>query len=544
MAGPEGKRLGAYELLERIGAGGMAEVYRARQLSAFGREVALKVIRAEFVGNATFRKRFLREAHAISRLSHPNILPLIEFGDDNGTLYLVMPWIHEGTLHDLIRQRNGPLSLEEAIPLFVPLCDAVQYAHEEGVIHRDIKPQNVLLQRYTHVLLTDFGIARVLAQSQVTSAGAGIGSIEYMAPEQAQGQATARSDIYSLGVVLYHMLTGVVPFSGTSPVQILTRLANEPFPDPRQINPRLPQAASDVMQTAMAIDPQRRCASAQALRQAVQQIKPDVTPGDFSTRLMPPSVSDLSTRPFAEPAPNKPASSNQRPGSAQESSNRPGKASPFGPPFGLPVPLPPEGLRPRAEGQERPQPPPAWSEAPTWAGQNNLQAPGAGREPPPPGGSGLPPEGPGPPYHPQQEPPRGRGPLIVALVAALLLVIALSSIAFGYFGLGWLGGASKGVQQITPSPATASPTSSPTTPATPTATPTQQPTAPTDTPEPSTPTGAPPTTSPPAPTDTPPAGPTGSPTAPGNTPTPGGTPTPAPPTDTPTPPGATATPTP
>src|SRR5215831_6913147 len=150
MTGLEGTRLGAYELIQRIGAGGMAEVYRARQLSAFGREVAIKVIRTEFVEDATFRTRFLREAHAISRLSHPNILPLIEFGDENGTLYLVMPWVREGTLRDFLRQYNGPLPLEVVIPLFVQLCDAVQYAHEEGIIHRDIKPQNVLLQRRAH----------------------------------------------------------------------------------------------------------------------------------------------------------------------------------------------------------------------------------------------------------------------------------------------------------------------------------------------------------------------------------------------------------
>src|SRR5579871_5908519 len=211
MAGLEGLRLGAYELIERIGGGGMAEVYRAKQLTAFNREVAIKVIRTGYSEDASFRERFLREAQAISKLSHPNILPLIEFGEQDNTLYLVMPLAREGTLRDLLRQRNGPLALEEAIPLFAQLCDAVHYAHEEGIIHRDIKPQNVLLQRRSHVLLTDFGIARVPAQSQVTRTGAGIGSIEYMAPEQAQGQATTRSDIYSLGVVLYQMLTGVVP---------------------------------------------------------------------------------------------------------------------------------------------------------------------------------------------------------------------------------------------------------------------------------------------------------------------------------------------
>ena len=209
MAGLEGMRLGAYELIERIGGGGMAEVYRAKQLTAFGREVAIKVIRAGFSEDPSFRERFLREAQAVSKLSHPNILPLIEFGEENQTLYLVMPLAREGTLRDLLKQRNGPLPLDEAVPMFVQLCDAVQYAHEEGIIHRDIKPQNVLLQRRTHVLLADFGIARDTNESQqMTATGAGIGTVEYMAPEQAIGQADIRSDIYSLGIVLYQMITG------------------------------------------------------------------------------------------------------------------------------------------------------------------------------------------------------------------------------------------------------------------------------------------------------------------------------------------------
>jgi serine/threonine protein kinase len=223
MPGLEGTRLGAYELIERVGEGGMADVYRARQLTAFGREVALKVIRPEFTGDEPFRRRFLREAHAISRLSHPHILPLIEFGDERGLLYLVMPLVREGTLRDLLQHHSGPLPLEEAIPLFTQLCDAVQYAHQEGIIHRDIKPQNILLQRYTHVLLADFGIARDRFDTKMTSTGAGIGTVEYMAPEQAGGRTDARSDIYSLGVVFYQMITGALPHTGTTPLQVLIK---------------------------------------------------------------------------------------------------------------------------------------------------------------------------------------------------------------------------------------------------------------------------------------------------------------------------------
>src|SRR5579885_2127466 len=251
MPGLEGTRLGAYELLARIGGGGMAEVYRARQSTAFGREVAVKVIRPGFSENEDFRARFLREAQAISRLSHPNILPLIEFGEEQGMLYLVMPLAREGTLRDLIKQRNGPLPPEEAIPLFLQLCSAVQYAHEQGIVHRDLKPQNVLLQQRTHVLLADFGIARDSSvETNLTATGTGIGTVEYMAPEQAIGQADARSDIYSLGIVLYQLLTGSVPYSGSTPFQILLKHTNEQLPDPRAFNPNLPAEMVEVLRIA------------------------------------------------------------------------------------------------------------------------------------------------------------------------------------------------------------------------------------------------------------------------------------------------------
>src|SRR5215467_2118216 len=277
MAGLEGTRLGAYELIQRVGAGGMAEVYRARQLTAFNREVAIKVIRAHFTEDPSFRERFLREAQAITKLSHPNILPLIEFGEEDGVLYLVMPLAREGTLRDLLKRRNGPLPLEEAMPLFTQLCDAVQYAHEQGIIHRDIKPQNVLLQSRTHVLLGDFGIARDLAQTHITTTGAGIGTVEYMAPEQALGQIDTRSDIYSLGVVLYQMLTGQVPYTGSTPFQVLMRHTSEPLPDPLQINPNLPADVVSVLQRALAKDPNQRFQSAQELGRALQRVGSDAT---------------------------------------------------------------------------------------------------------------------------------------------------------------------------------------------------------------------------------------------------------------------------
>ncbi|HEY7350107.1 MAG TPA: serine/threonine-protein kinase [Ktedonobacterales bacterium] len=283
MAGLEGTRLGDYELVEQIGSGGMAEVYRARQLTAFSREVAVKVIRPGFSEKEEFRARFLREAQSISRLSHPNILPLIEFGEEDQALYLVMPLVREGTLRDLIRQRNRPLPLEEARPLFTQLCGAVHYAHSQGIIHRDIKPQNVLLQQHTHVLLADFGIARDRSEKTITATGAGVGSAEYMAPEQAMGQADTRSDIYSLGIVLYQMLTGSVPYSGSTPLQVLMKHTTAPLPDPRTLNPSLSPRIVEALQTALAKDRDERFQSAQALARAVQEAQAEAASSPASS---------------------------------------------------------------------------------------------------------------------------------------------------------------------------------------------------------------------------------------------------------------------
>jgi serine/threonine protein kinase len=263
--------LGKYQLLERIGRGGMGEVYRARYLTGCDDEVAIKVMRADLTEDPTLSRRFFREARALTRLSHPYILPLIEYGNRDGKLYLVMPWIRDGTLSQLLRERGGLLPAEEAVPLFVQLCQAVQHAHECGIIHRDIKPQNVLVQHGQNVFLADFGIAIDSTQTYQTITREGVGSVEYMAPEQARGQATERSDLYSLGVVLYQMLTGAVPFTGEHPIQVLLKHALDPLPDPRQFQPALPLELVQILQTALAKDPGARFASARTLADAVEQ---------------------------------------------------------------------------------------------------------------------------------------------------------------------------------------------------------------------------------------------------------------------------------
>ncbi len=527
MFGLEGTRLGDYELNELIGEGGMAEVYRARQLTAFGREVALKVIRSEFTGDEPFRRRFLREAHAISRLSHPNILPLIEFGEEQGRLYLVMPLVREGTLRDLLSQHNGPLSLEEALPLFMPLCDAVQYAHQEDIIHRDIKPQNILLQRHTHVLLADFGIARDRFDTKMTTTGIGIGSVEYMAPEQAEGRADARSDIYSLGIVLYQLLTGVVPFSGSIPLEVLFKKVNDPSPDPRRHNPHLPAEMVDILQMVLAKDPNQRFETAEALSYAVQQVRPHAGPSPLPSRAIwlagsDASVHDGDLATTARLPDRLPAATHRENGSNQR----------FGSAPTTPVP---DGSAPtlRATNQEprgrQGRPSDAdiwaannmqderWSSPPTWDNRSNTPQ-GAGTS--------------------QQPSGHSHAVLVGVLVAALLLMIAVSSIAYGHLGLAWLhpSTANTGAQLLTPpsttplqptQPSSAGgttfpwPTAAPQQPASPAA---PQPTQ-TATSQPATPT--PGSTATPTVQPTAPAQPTAQPTAPA-TPQPTGTPAPGP----------------
>jgi serine/threonine protein kinase/sugar lactone lactonase YvrE len=273
MAHLEGTRLGAYEIIERIGSGGMAEVYRAKQRTAFDREVAIKVIRKGYADDEDFRARFLREARAISQLSHLNILPLIEFGEsgENGEiLFLVMPYISGGTLRDRIKKQGGPLPLRDTGRIFTQLCEAIEHAHQHGLIHRDIKPSNVLLQDGRNVLLADFGIALDTGDARLTSTGMGLGTAEYMAPEQAKGQADRRSDIYSLGVVLYVMLTGQAPYSGSTPFDVLLKHATEPLPALTALNPDVPPSIEAVVQTAMAKLPNDRFQSVGAMINAFE----------------------------------------------------------------------------------------------------------------------------------------------------------------------------------------------------------------------------------------------------------------------------------
>jgi serine/threonine protein kinase len=217
------RSFGNYDLVRRIDVGGMGEVYLAHQRSAFGREVAVKIIRSDLVHDITARKRFLREAEVSAHIKHEHILPLFEFGEEQGRLFLVTPYIAGGTLGH--RLRSGPLSMPEAHQLFSALVQAVAYIHKRGVIHRDLKPSNILLDRedgtdQVYVRLIDFGIASlpglVGGDAHLTTAGHEMGTIAYMAPERLDGIAAPSNDIYSLGIILYQMLTGQLPDNGST----------------------------------------------------------------------------------------------------------------------------------------------------------------------------------------------------------------------------------------------------------------------------------------------------------------------------------------
>jgi serine/threonine protein kinase/ligand-binding sensor domain-containing protein len=260
-----GKTLGAYQILEQIGQGGMATIFKAYQ-PAMDRYVAVKILPAHFTEDETFVERFNQEARTLARLEHPYILPVHTFGEQQGITYLVMRYIDAGTLKDLIA-RQGPLGLNEATRILDQVGSALGYAHSQGVIHRDIKPTNVLIDPRGDAFLTDFGIAKLVAgTAQFTATGAIVGTPAYMSPEQGLAETVDhRSDIYSLGVVLYEMVTGRVPYEAETPLAVLLKHVNDPLPPPRQIKPDLPGAVERVILKAVAKSPADRFQTAEEM---------------------------------------------------------------------------------------------------------------------------------------------------------------------------------------------------------------------------------------------------------------------------------------
>ncbi|MCB9079635.1 MAG: serine/threonine-protein kinase [Anaerolineaceae bacterium] len=281
MANLVGRTLGKYRLVARLGRGGMAEVYKAYQ-PGLDRYVGIKVLHSHLVDDEDFIGRFEREALATGKLRHPNIVQAVDFDRDGDIYFLAMEFIDGPTLKDEMKARlavNKPFTLKEISRIFTALCSAIDYAHKRSMIHRDIKPANVMINQEGNVVLTDFGIARIMEGTQYTQTGALSGTPAYMSPEQGKGEkADERSDIYALGVMLYEMVTGRVPYEADTPYAVIVKHISESLPLPTSLNPDLPEAVERVILKAMSKEPNDRYQTAgemaRALRTAVE-LSPD-----------------------------------------------------------------------------------------------------------------------------------------------------------------------------------------------------------------------------------------------------------------------------
>jgi len=255
-----------YELKEQLGAGGMAEVYLGKD-RVLGRTVAVKTLLAQYGGDPHFIERFRREAQHAAALNHPNVVSVYDTGSDDGTHYIVMEYVEGKTLRDVIRE-EGPLLPERVAEIGAEVCAGLAFAHSHGIVHRDIKPANIMINTAGAVKVTDFGIARAVSGDTVTQTAMVLGTAQYFSPEQAQSAPVdARSDIYSLGVVLYEMLTRQVPFTGSSPVAIAYKHVKEAPVLPSRLNPDVPPALEAIVMKAMAKNPDNRYQSAQEMRE-------------------------------------------------------------------------------------------------------------------------------------------------------------------------------------------------------------------------------------------------------------------------------------
>lgn len=317
---------GRYRIAEPLGAGGMARVYRATDMD-LGRDVAVKVLADRYAADPAFVERFRREASAAAQLNHPNIVQVFDRGEAGGTYYIVMEYLPGPDLKEIIRRR-GTISADETVEAGLQILSALSAAHRRDVIHRDIKPQNVIMSDEGMLKVTDFGIARAGADADMTEAGSVIGTAQYISPEQARGgEVTPASDCYSVGIVLYEMLTGRVPFDGEGAVAVAMKQVNEPPIPPRTFEPSIPPALEAVVLTALAKRPSERYRTAEAFSAALMEVRASLDQGAATsvmgaatapqtrvmdsaaatqTRVIPPAAAAAGPPP-ARPAPPPPA---------------------------------------------------------------------------------------------------------------------------------------------------------------------------------------------------------------------------------------------
>jgi tRNA A-37 threonylcarbamoyl transferase component Bud32 len=302
-----GGTLGRYNILEAVGRGGMATVFRAFD-SQLGRVVALKVMPSFRAEEPAFLERFRNEARAVAQLSHPNILRVHDFGEDKGFTYLVMEFLTGGTIKDLLNRR---LTLSETLSLLAPLADALDYAHANGVVHRDIKSSNIMLDANGNSVLTDFGLARIMRRTEsLTREGLVIGTAEYMSPEQALGRPVdRRSDIYSLGVVAYQMMLGRTPFKADTPHDTLMSHIHQPAPAPRTIDASVDPVLEAALLKALAKDPADRYRSASEMVRALGATDP-LLASAFDV-----AIAETSVKPASAAKPPQPGAVAPAPGS-------------------------------------------------------------------------------------------------------------------------------------------------------------------------------------------------------------------------------------